>query len=184
MLEPDFDVKWSEKIILKIEGGSFLCKSIYKEKTLLFNNVDGRLNDIYADYRYFKTGRFMYWHIELIDNENGNTYVICFPYTSAMFQSIILRLATATSFENIQITPYQDKGGRGYQRREHSKVKVSADGVELQMLPFKLPKIDCFRIGTQVRKNYTQRIASIAKIIDTILRQVKNASTRARGKMA
>ena len=49
------------------------------------------------------------------------------------------------SGENIQITPYQDKGGKDYQRREHSKVKVSADGVELQMLPFKLPKIDCFR---------------------------------------
>ena len=46
MLEPDFDVMWREKILLKIEGGSFLCKSIYEGETLLFNNVDGRLNDI------------------------------------------------------------------------------------------------------------------------------------------
>ena len=78
MLDPDFNTKWKEAIYLKIEGGSFICNSIYEGETLLFDSVSGRLSNIYADYRRFRSGVFKYWHIELTDNENGNIYLICF----------------------------------------------------------------------------------------------------------
>lgn len=150
MLEPDFNPKWKEAISLKIEGGSFICNSIYEGTTLLFDSASGRLSNIYADYRRFKSGVFKNWHIELTDNENGNIYLICFPYTSALFQSVILKLETAATYNGIRITPYQNYANACYSRRSHSKVKVYADGIELDMLPLKLPKIDCRKLGKYI----------------------------------
>lgn len=54
MLEPEFYTKWNNPILLKIENGMFICNSIFKDETLLFESVSGRLNNIYADYRHFK----------------------------------------------------------------------------------------------------------------------------------
>ena len=178
MLEPDFNTRWKEAIYLKIENGSFICTSIFEGETLLFESVDGRLSDIYADYRRFKSGAFMYWHIELIDNANGNIYLICFPYTSAMFQSVVLKLATADTYNDIRIVPYRNDGN--YQRRQHSKVKVYADGIELDMLSMKLPKIDCHKIGQHTRKDYAPRIAAIEGVVSMILAKMRNTSTQAR----
>lgn len=178
MLEPDFNVKWKEAIYLKIENGSFICTCLFEGETLLFESVDGRLNNIYADYRRFKSGAFMYWHIELIDNANENVYLVCFPYTSAMFQSVVLKLATADTYDDIRIVPYRNDGS--YQRRQHSKVKVYADGIELGTLPMKLPKIDCHKIGRHIRKDYTPRLTAIESVVNMILAKVKDASTQAR----
>ena len=180
MLEPDFKTKWKEAIYLKIEGGSFICNSIYEGETLLFDSVSGRLSNIYADYRRFKSGVFKYWHIELTDNENGNIYLICFPYTSAMFQSVILKLAMATTYNNIRITPYRDNANLDYSRRSHSKIKVYADGMELDMQPLKMPKIDCRKLGKHIIKDYTPRIRAIEDVIGKILARIRKSSTQAR----
>ena len=77
-----------------------------------------------------KSGIFKYWHIELIDDIN--TYLICFPYTNAMFQKIILKLITTETYEDIQITPYRDN--IPYLRKEHSKARVYSNGKELDMM--------------------------------------------------
>ena len=180
MLKPDFNTKWKEAIYLKIEGGSFICNSIYEGATLLFDSVSGRLSNIYADYRRFKSGVFKYWYIELTDNENGNIYLICFPYTSALFQSVILKLATAVTYNDIRITPYRDNANTGYLRRSHSKVKVYADGMELDMQPLKMPKIDCHKSGKHIIKDYTSRIKAIEGVIGKILARIRKSSTQAR----
>lgn len=180
MLEPDFNTKLKEAIFFKIEDGSFICNSIYKGETLLFNSVSGRLSNIYADYRRFKSGLFKYWHIELIDNETDNIYLICFPYTSALFQSVILKLATAKTYNDIRITPYRDYINAGYSRKKHSKVKVYANGIELDVLSIKLPKIDCCKLGKRIIKDYTPRIKAIECVISKILMQIKKSSTRVR----
>lgn len=180
MLEPDFNTKWKEAIYLKIEGGSFICNSIYEGETLLFDSVSGRLSNIYADYRRFKSGVFKYWHIELTDNENGNIYLICFPYTSALFQSVILKLETVATYNDIRITPYRDDVNAGYSRRSHSKVRVYADGIELDMQPLKMPKIDCRKLGKHIVKDYTSRIRAVEDVIGKILAQIRKSSTQAR----
>lgn len=180
MLEPDFNTKWKEAICLKIEGGSFICNSIYEGETLLFDCVSGRLSNIYADYRRFKSGVFRYWHIELTDNENGNIYLICFPYTSALFQSVILKLAMTATYNDIRITPYRDNVNANYIRRSHSKVRVYADGMELDMQPLKMPKIDCRKLGKHIIKDYTPRIRTIEGVIDKILTRIRKSSTQAR----
>ena len=180
MLEPDFNTKWKEAIYLKIEGGSFICNSIYEGETLLFDSASGRLTNIYADYRRFKSGVFRYWHIELTDNENGNIYLICFPYTSALFQSVILKLAMAATYNDIRITPYRDDVNANYIRRNHSKVKVYADGMELDMQPLKMPKIDCRKLGNHIIKDYTPRIRAIEGVIGKILARIRKSSTQAR----
>lgn len=178
MLEPDFNTKWKEAIYLKIENGSFICNSIFEGKTLLFESVSGRLSNIYAGYRRFKSGTFRYWYIELTDNENGNVYLVCFPYTSAMFQSVILKLSTAGSYSNIEITPYRDCAN--YQRKAHSKVRVYADEIELQILPVQLPKINCIKIGGHIIKDYAPRIKAIEAFVNEILTRIRNTSTQAR----
>lgn len=179
MLEPDFYTKWNFPIFLKIENGTFICNSLFKGETLLFDSVNGRLNNIYADYRYFKSGKFKYWHIELIDNDNENIYLVCFPYTSAMFQTIILKLATATTFDNIKIQPYRDFSKK-LLRRKHSEHKIYAEDIELTPLKIQLPKINCYNMGGHIYKDYTNRINAIIPIIDSILEKARNSSTRAR----
>ena len=180
MLDPDFNTKWKKAIYLKIEGGSFICNSIYESETLLFDSVSGRLTNVYADYRRFKNGVFKYWHIELTDNENGNIYLICFPYTSALFQSVILKLVMAATYNDIRITPYRDNTNAGYLRRNHSKVKVYADGMELDMQPLKMPKIDCRKLGKHIIKDYTPRIRALEDVIGIILARIRESSTQAR----
>ena len=180
MLEPDFNTKWKEAICLKIEGGSFICNSIYDGETLLFDSVSGRLTNVYADYRRFKSGVFRYWHIELTDNENGNIYLICFPYTSALFQSVILKLAMAATYNDIRITPYRDNVNANYIRRSHSKVGVYADGMELDVQSLKMPKIDCRKFGKHIIKDYTPRIRAIKGVIGKILTRIRKSSTQAR----
>lgn len=180
MLEPDFNFKYNYPILLKIEDGYFICNSIYEGETLLFNRVSGRLSNIYADCKRFKSGVFKYWHIELTDNDNGNIYLICFPYTSALFQSVILKLATATTYNNIRITPYRDNVKVGYSRRKHSKVKIYADDIELDMQHLKMPKIVCCKFGKHIIKDYTPRIRAIESVVNKILAQIRKFSTRAR----
>lgn len=173
MLEPDFNIKWKEAIYLKIENGTYICNNIFEGETLLFKSVSGRLSNIYADYRCFKSGVFKYWHIELTDNENGNIYLICFPYTSALFQSVVLKLATAATYNNIKITPYQDNANAGYSRKNHSTVRVYADDMELDMQPLKMPKINCRKLGRHIIKDYTPRIRVIEDVTDKILARIR-----------
>lgn len=180
MLEPEFYTKWNSPILLKIENGMFICNSIFKNETLLFESVSGRLNNIYTDYRHFKSGAFKYWNIELIDNDNNNIYILCFPYTSAMFQSIILRLAEAETYSNIKITPYRDNNKFSYQRNKHSKVKVYVNDIEIGLKKVQLPKIECYKLGIHIRKDYTKRIDAIKLVISNILTRIANTSTQAR----
>lgn len=151
-----------------------------KNETLLFESVSGRLNNIYTDYRHFKSGAFKYWNIELIDNDNNNIYILCFPYTSAMFQSIILRLAEAETYSNIKITPYRDNNKFSYQRNKHSKVKVYVNDIEIGLKKVQLPKIECYKLGIHIRKDYTKRIDAIKLVISNILTKTTNTSTQAR----
>ena len=116
---------------------------------------------------------------KLIDNENENIYLVCFPYTSAMFQTIILKLATATTFDNIKIQPYRDFSKK-LLRRKHSEHKIYAEDIELTPLKIQLPKINCYNMGGHIYKDYTNRINAIIPIIDSILEKARNSSTRAR----
>ena len=167
MLEPDLDISLEKPIFLKIEDGLLICRNIF-DGELLFYSVNGSLYNIYAAKRTFKSGCFMYWHIELRDNENGNTYVICFPYTNALFRSIVLRLSTADDFSDIRIEPYPGNAN-SYCRTMHSKVKVYSGYVELRELAVSLPKIICTKYGNRVKKDYSQRITVIEMLVATIL---------------
>lgn len=177
MLEPDFDIKYERPILLKIEDGLLICRNIVEGQSMLFYSVSGRLNKIYAAERIFRNGSFMYWHIELLDNENGNVYVICFPYTSALFQSVILKLLLAESFSDIKIEPYPGNTTL-YCRTRHSKVRVYADGIELRTLAVKLPKIVCHKYGSRIHKDYSQRISSVGILVSSIMVRLRNFNTR------
>lgn len=178
MLEPDFDARWNEPIVLTVEDGNFVSRNIFEGEPLLFYRVSGSLKDIYARKRTFRSGSFMYWHIELEDNENGNTYIICFPYTSALFQSVILRLSSAENLNDIMIESYTDNIKYTYRRTSHSKLKVFADGNELFPIYVKLPKITCWKIRGHIRKDYTIRIGAIKPFIAHILARLGGTSTR------
>ncbi len=99
-----------------------------------------------------------------------------FPYINALFQSVILKLETVATYNDIRITPYRNNANAGYSRRSHSKVKVYADGMELDMQPLKMPKIDCRKLGTHIIKDYTPRIRTIGGVIDKILARIKKSS--------
>lgn len=178
MLEPDFDVRWNEPIVLTVEDGSFVSRNIFEGEPLLFYRVSGSLKDIYAGNRTFRSGSFMYWHIALSDNENGNTYIICFPYTSALFQSVVLRLYSAENLNDIVVESYTDNTKRNYLRARHSGLKVFSAGKELLPISVGLPKITCWKIGGHIRKDYTLRIGAIKLFIAHVLARLGDPSTR------
>lgn len=182
MLEPDFDVSWNEPIVLTVEDGTFVSRNIFEGEPLLFYRVSGSLKDIYAENRTFRSGSFMYWHLELADNENGNTYVICFPYTSALFQSVILKLSSAENLNDIMIESYTDNTKHNYRRACHSKLKVFAGGKELFPISVRLPTITCWKIGGHIRKDYTLRVEAIKLHIERILSRLVSTSTRVHGR--
>ena len=97
-----------------------------------------------------------------------------------MLQSVILKRAMAATYNDIRITPYRDNANANYIRRNHSKVRVYADGMELDMQPLKMPKIDCRKLGKHIIKDYTPRIRAIEDVIGKILARIRKSSRQAR----
>ena len=96
-----------------------------------------------------------------------------------MLQSVILKRAMAATYNDIRITPYRDNANANYIRRNHSKVRVYADGMELDMQPLKMPKIDCRKFGKHIIK-YMPRIRAIEDVIGKILARIRKSSRQAR----
>lgn len=127
-----------------------------------FKNVEGKLQDITIKERSFNGKRTPFWYLDMRDGRD--CYSLSFPYVSGVFKSIVLFLASHKSLSRettILIEPYE--------RENHTKVVVYADGNKLDWVTRELPPLKTMEVGGRTiqddteRMNYIRGIASQVK---------------------
>lgn len=144
---------------LNVKDGKILRKSgpLVDE----FDFVEGTLEKIFQKERNFNGETLVYWYINLRD-ENGDLYSLGLPYSSGVFKSIILALASS---QTIGLSPIKIET---YLKDGHSKVIVSEGGKKLDWITKELPPVTETRIGGKVVKDDTARMEYICSLVEDI----------------
>lgn len=132
-----------------------------KGKKESFNYVEGILEGIYTQKRIFGGEEVVRWFIDLRDGTD--IYSICLPYSSGVFKSIVLALASDENLNStmpIRIEPYEMKG--------YTKVKVYAEGVKMDWINEDMPPVEEIVIGDKKIKDDRKRMEFISKLCNTI----------------
>ena len=99
----------------------------------------------------------------------GGTLLPLSPYSSGVFKSIILSLA---SYENlttstpVRIEPYEGRNG-------YTKVVVYADGIKLDWITKQLPPQEIVTIGGRQVKDDTKQMEYISSLCTTIRERIR-----------
>lgn len=126
-----------------------------------FGYVEGVLEGIYTQKRNFGGEEVTRWFIDLRDGTE--IYSICLPYSSGVFKSIVLALASDEALRNdtpIRIEPYE--------RNNFTKVTVYSDGTKLDWITKELPPLREVKVGTKIVKDDTERMNLICNLCNTI----------------
>lgn len=121
--------------------------------------VDGTLGGIYTKESQFG----LRWHIELRDG--GEIYDIVLPYSSGVFKSIVLALASDQHLSTssvVRIEPYLGKNG-------FTKVVVYTDGVEQKWITDHIPEQTLIQVGSKRVKDDTRQMEFICSVVGEIL---------------
>ena len=129
-----------------------------------FDFVEGKFSRIVQKERNFHGERVLYWYVNFDEPNSNDTYSLAFPYSSNVFKSVILALATATpeELENniIRVEPWL-KG-------EYTNVTLETDGRRLDWITKDLPEIKNIYIGGKTVKDDSARMELITKYVNTI----------------
>lgn len=129
--------------------------------------IDGCIEAIYTRHSHFGGEDVVRWYIDMRDGEE--LYSLCLPYSSGVFKSIILSLA---SYENlttstpVRIDPYEGENG-------YTKVVVYADGIKLDWVTKQLPPQDIVTIGGRQIKDDTKQMEYISSLCSTIRERIR-----------
>lgn len=126
-----------------------------------FSFVEGVLEGIYTQKRNFGGEEVTRWFIDLRDGTD--IYSICLPYSSGVFKSIVLALASDEALNNatpIRIEPYE--------RNNFTKITVYSDGTKLDWITKELPPLREVQVGTKVVKDDSERMKFICNLCNTI----------------
>ena len=137
------------------------------EEKQFFAYVDGTIEDIYTRRSVFGGEVVERWYIDIRDGEE--LYSLCRPYSSGVFKSIVLSLASdeaLTSSTPVRIEPYE--GSNGY-----TKVAVYSDGVRLDWLTKQLPPQDTINVGGRQIKDDSKRMELICSLCEKIKERLR-----------
>lgn len=126
-----------------------------------FNFVEGFLEGIYTQKRNFGGEEVTRWFIDLRDGTD--IYSICLPYSSGVFKSIVLALASDEALNNstpIRIEPYERNG--------FTKVVVYSEGAKLDWITKELPPLKEVKVGSKTIKDDSERMKFINNLCNTI----------------
>lgn len=126
-----------------------------------FDFVEGYLERIFQKERDFNGETLHYWYINLRD-EKGDLYSLGLPYSSGVFKSIVLSLA---SCETLGLSPVRIET---YLKDGHTKVIVSVGGKRLDWITKELPPVTEQRIGGRVVKDDSARMEYICSLVEAI----------------
>ena len=154
----------ARKYYLSIADGKVLHREDGKEESYSF--VEGTLEKIYKLERTFNGETVPYWYID-IRGEKREVYSISLPYKSGVFKSIILALANepAVALSTVKVEPYK-KG-------DYTKVIVYSNGTRLDWITKELPEVKEVRVGGQIVKDDSERMAYIESLVNDINTKLK-----------
>ena len=156
-----------KKIYLGVSQGS-LIRSIKDGDRETFSYIDGTIEEIYRKERFFNGQPALFWYIDIRDGEE--LYSLSLPYSSGVFKSIILSLASDKSLN--KLTPVRLEfylGQNGY-----TKVQVFSEGIKLDWITKQLPTTEERMIGGKVIRDDTKRMEYISSLTDEINRRLKD----------
>lgn len=136
------------------------------ESRQYFSYVDGAIQAIYTRNSTFDNGVVKRWYIDMRDGEE--LYSLCLPYSSGVFKSIILSLASATDLTAstpVRIEPYE--GANGY-----TKVVVYVEGVKMNWITKQLPPQELITIGGKQIKDDSKQMEFIASLCKQITERI------------
>lgn len=163
-------VQARRKTYLNIREGKVVRRT--KEGEEYYSYVEGRLESIYSHTRSFRGEEVEYWYIDLSDEESGELYSIGFPYSSNVFKSIVLSLASAQEYSKIKIMPYE-AGGK-------TKIVAYAGGEKLNWISKDMPPLEEIQTGGRTIKDDTKRMRYIGSLVGDINMRVRNAGAALR----
>ena len=149
-----------QKTYLNISKGKIVKRTLAGEE--YYKNVEGGILSIYQRERKFPGGTAPYWYIDLRD-VGGEIYSIGFSYTSNIFKSIILSLASVEDMlplGSVLIEPYFKDG--------KEKVVVYYEGVKLDWVTRELPPLEDVNVAGRVVKDDTKRMQLICSLVEKI----------------
>lgn len=119
------------KVYLSINHGKVVKGSgAAKEE---YSYIDGTIEAIYTKRSTFGNEEVVRWFMDIRDG--GELYSLCLPYSSGVFKSIVLALASDEALNSstpVRIEPYEGKNG-------YTKVVVYSDGIKLDWIVKQLP---------------------------------------------
>ena len=131
-----------------------------------FSYVDGTIQAIYTKQSHFDNGVVERWFIDMRDGEE--LYSLCLPYSSGIFKSIILSLASAEDLNTetpVRIAPYVGKNG-------YTKVVVYADGIKLDWAVKQLPPRETVTVGGKTLQDDTKQMELISSLCGKIVERL------------
>lgn len=149
------------KIYLSINDGK-VVKSDTREQ---YSYIEGNLTAIYIKTSTFGREEVNRWFIEMQDGDE--LYSICLPYSSGVFKSIVLALASDETLEYytpVRIEPYKGKNG-------YTKVVVYSNGVKLDWAG-ELPPKKSLTIDGEVVTDDRDQMRVITSFVDSIKKRI------------
>lgn len=143
----------------KVVKGSGAAKEEY-------SYIEGIINAIYTKRSTFGSETVTRWYMDMRDGEE--TYTLCLPYSSGVFKSIVLALASdeeLTRFTPVRIEPYE--GNNGY-----TKVVVYSNGIKRDWVTKQLPPTKSINVGGKVVKDDSEQMKFICSLVNTIQQRI------------
>lgn len=154
----------SRKIYLSINHGK-VVQGTGADKQL-YSYVDGTIEAIYQKRSTFGKEVVVRWYIDLRDG--ADLYSLCLPYSSGVFKSIVLSLASDEALSSstpVRIEPYEGRNG-------YTKVVVYSDGVKLDWVTKQLPEQETVSVGGRTIKDDTKQMEYIVSIVNQITERI------------
>ena len=132
-----------------------------------YTYIEGCIEAIYTRHSHFGGEDVVRWYIDIRDGEEF--YSLCLPYSSGVFKSIILSLASCESLSTstpVKIEPYEGRNG-------YTKVVVYANGIKLDWATKDIPPQDIVKIGGREVKDDTKQMEYISSFCLTIMERLR-----------
>lgn len=155
----------SRKIYLSINHGKVVQGSGANKQ--LYSYLDGSIESIYKKRSTFGNEVVTRWYIDLRDGEE--LYSLCLPYSSGVFKSIILALASDEALSSstpVRIEPYEGRNG-------YTKVVVYSEGVKLDWVTKQLPEKEIVSVGGKTIRDDSKQM----ELIETYVNQITGRLT-------
>ena len=152
------------KTYLSINHGKVIKGSGTSKEEYFY--IEGYIEAIYTKRSTFGNEVVVRWFIDIRDG--GELYSLCLPYSSGVFKSIILALASdeaLTSSTPVRIEPYEGKNG-------YTKVVVYSDGVKLDWVVKQLPPQKSVTIGGKQVKDDSEQMNLIGAYVTNIVGRI------------